>query len=113
MPEDAASEAELSGLPWGSLSLKHVVSKGKAKEEEFGRGSKIRDDTSCYGQEPVYEERDAYYEGVASYYCYSGESCGDRPREGVNSRLMGESEPPSPDPADLTNAFTGLRIENS
>jgi hypothetical protein len=90
-----------------------VVSKGKAKEEEFGRGSKIHDDTICYRQEPVYEERDAYYDDDRAYYDYSGESCGDRPRERGNSRLMGESEPPSPDPADLTNAFTGLRIENS
>ena len=60
-------DEELSGLPWGSLSLKHVVSKGKAREEESRRGSKTHEDRSHYEQEPVYEERDAYYENDAYY----------------------------------------------
>jgi hypothetical protein len=62
-------EEELSGLPWGSLSLRHVVSKGKAKEEDSRRGSRSYEERSHYdAQEPVYDERDAYYEGDSSYY---------------------------------------------
>ena len=60
-------EDELSGLPWGSLSLKHVVSKGRAKESDSRRSSRRDEERrspygSQYGaQEPAYEERDAYY----------------------------------------------------
>ena len=59
---------ELSGLPWGSLSLKHVVSKGKAKEADSRRGSRRDEDRSHYSQGPVYDDRDAYYEGESTYY---------------------------------------------
>lgn len=66
-PGEMAADDELSGLPWGSLSLRHVVSKGKAKEEESRRGSKTHEDRSHYEQEPVYDDRDAYYENDAYY----------------------------------------------
>lgn len=59
------TDDELSGLPWGSLSLKHVVTKGKAKESESRRGGSRRDVDS---RGPVYDERDAYYEGDSTYY---------------------------------------------
>ena len=69
------TDDELSGLPWGSLSLKHVVSKGRAKEDASRGGSRRGDDRSHYGershyeaQEPVYEERATYYEGESAYY---------------------------------------------
>lgn len=68
------TDDELSGLPWGSLSLKHVVSKGRAKEESSRRGSRRDDGRSHYGgsaydtHEPIYEERDAYYEAESTYY---------------------------------------------
>jgi hypothetical protein len=74
-PGEMGTDDELSGLPWGSLSLKHVISKGKAKEDTSRRGSRRDDDRSYYdershyeAQEPVYEERDAYYEGESVYY---------------------------------------------
>lgn len=60
---------ELSGLPWGSLSLKHVVSTGHAREEESRRGSRRDEETNYYeAQEPVYDDRDAYYEAEGTYY---------------------------------------------
>ncbi len=63
------TDDELSGLPWGSMSLKHVVSKGKAKEEESRRGSRTHEDRSHYGSaEPAYDQRDAYYEADSTYY---------------------------------------------
>jgi len=63
------TDDELSGLPWGSLSLRHVVSKGKAKEDESRRGSRIQEDRYHYeGPEPGYEDRDGYYEGDSTYY---------------------------------------------
>jgi hypothetical protein len=37
-----SSSSNLSGLPWGSLSLLHVVSRGHARETEHGRGSSGR-----------------------------------------------------------------------
>jgi hypothetical protein len=60
---------ELSGLPWGSLSLKHVVSKGKAKESDSRRGSRRDEERrSPYeSQGPAYEEQDAYYEADSTY----------------------------------------------
>jgi hypothetical protein len=73
-PGEMGTDDELSGLPWGSLSLRHVVSRGKAKEESSRRGSHRDDGRSHYGgsayetQEPVYEERDAYYEAESTYY---------------------------------------------
>jgi hypothetical protein len=77
-PGEMGTEEELSGLPWGSLSLKHAVSKGKAKEDESRGGSKRHEERSHYEQEPVYEERevyyeqDAYYEDDRAYYDYGG-----------------------------------------
>jgi len=71
-PREMGTDDELSGLPWGSLSLKHVVSKGRAREEESRRGSRRGDDRSHYeAQEPagaVYDDRDAYYEEHSTYY---------------------------------------------
>lgn len=68
-PSEMAPDEELSGLPWGGMSLKHVVSKGKAREEESRRGSRTHEDRGSYdAQTPVYDDRDAYYEGDATYY---------------------------------------------
>lgn len=71
-PRDMGTDDELSGLPWGSLSLKHVVSKGRAREEESRRGSRRDEDRSYYeAQEPageVYDERDGYYEEASAHY---------------------------------------------
>lgn len=33
-PEDLDGHQEMSGLPWGGLSLKHVFETGRAKEEK-------------------------------------------------------------------------------
>lgn len=60
---------ELSGLPWGSLSLKHVVSKGRVREEESRRGSRINENRSQDEvQEHVYDEGGAYGEEDPTYY---------------------------------------------
>lgn len=69
-PDEMGGEDELSGLPWGSLSLKHVVSKGRARESDSRRGSRRDEDRqSPYrSQEPSYEEQDAYYEADSTYY---------------------------------------------
>lgn len=64
-----SNESELSGLPWGSVSMRHVLSKGKAREEESRRSSGTHEDKrSHYGaQDPVYEQ-DGYYEQDPSYF---------------------------------------------
>jgi len=73
---------ELNGLPWGSLNLRHVVSKGRAREEEPTRASRVDEsgshyeNRSYYGetghyetpQQPVYTEGDSYYETGQTYY---------------------------------------------
>jgi hypothetical protein len=67
-PGEMGTDDELSGLPWGSLSLRHVVSKGKAKEDESRRGSRSHEGRGRYeAPEPVYEDRDGYYEESAYY----------------------------------------------
>lgn len=69
-PDEMGTDEELSGLPWGSMSLKHVVSRGKAKDEASRRDSRSRDERSHYdSQEPVYEQQETYYEAdSATYY---------------------------------------------
>ena len=37
--EQMGSERDLSGLPWGSLSMKHVVKSGKEKEKDTHQSS--------------------------------------------------------------------------
>lgn len=62
---------ELSGLPWGSLSMRHVVSKGRAREEESRKGSRRDEERSYYSPQDhsaVYDDRDAYYEETPAYY---------------------------------------------
>ncbi|CAL3963197.1 hypothetical protein PZA11_000884 [Diplocarpon coronariae] len=66
-PRNMRKDGELSGLPWGSISLKHVISKGKAKEESR-RGSRSQEKSPAYDQEPVYNQRDEYYEADPTYY---------------------------------------------
>ncbi|CZT02588.1 related to SRP40-suppressor of mutant AC40 of RNA polymerase I and III [Rhynchosporium graminicola] len=68
-PGDMGPEHNLSGLPWGSLSLKHVVSKGREKEEESRRGSRSHGDRSPQeSQGPAYEQQDGYHEAGSTYY---------------------------------------------
>ena len=56
-------EDDLSGLPWGSLNLRHVVSQGRAREEEpRRRGSRREDDRSQYDERSYYDERGHYDE---------------------------------------------------
>ncbi|KUJ15557.1 uncharacterized protein LY89DRAFT_554258, partial [Mollisia scopiformis] len=66
-PSEMEPDEELSGLPWGGMSMKHVVSRGKAREEQSRRSSRTHEG-SYDAQTPVYDDRDACYEGDATYY---------------------------------------------
>lgn len=67
-----------SGLPWGSLSLKHVVAKGRARGSDSYRGGSSRDkdrsggsagyDAGYDSKQPVYDDRDPYYTQDTTYY---------------------------------------------
>ena len=59
---------EVSGLPWGSLSLKYVVSRGKARESESWRGSPREDRSYDGSQGQASDDRDAHYEDDSTYY---------------------------------------------
>lgn len=48
-PGDMGTDYELSGLPWGSLSLKHVVERGNARERDSQRGSQQASYYDYYG----------------------------------------------------------------
>jgi hypothetical protein len=39
-PGDLDSRRELSGLPWGGISMKHIVETGKTKEQNSQRSSR-------------------------------------------------------------------------
>ncbi|KAI9693723.1 MAG: hypothetical protein M1822_002994 [Bathelium mastoideum] len=39
-PGEVENKGDLSGLPWGGMSMKHVISSGKAKEQSPGQGSR-------------------------------------------------------------------------
>jgi len=47
-PGYMGTDDELSGLPWGSLSLKHVVKKGKEKETQSRQSSGSREQAYSY-----------------------------------------------------------------
>ena len=73
-------DEELSGLPWGSLSLKHVVgtrysqatdSRGGSSREEEGIRSPAEESTYTSGSgQAYYTEAQAYYYG--EYYGEEG-----------------------------------------
>ena len=72
-PSEMGGNHDPSGLPWGSLSLQHVVAKGRSRGSDSHRGGSSRDKDQSggsggYAQEPVYDERDAYYEQEPDYY---------------------------------------------
>jgi hypothetical protein len=73
-PGDMGTDDELSGLPWGSLSLKHVVEKGKAKEQDSRRGSRKDEERSYYEVGDRGHEGGEYYEGERAYYDYGSGS---------------------------------------
>ncbi|KAF2031793.1 hypothetical protein EK21DRAFT_39930, partial [Setomelanomma holmii] len=45
-PEDIDTNHNLSGLPWGGISMKHVVETGKSKEQSSQQSSR---ENSVYG----------------------------------------------------------------
>lgn len=45
-PDDLDAGQNLSGLPWGGISMKHVVEAGKSKEQSSQQSSR---DESVYG----------------------------------------------------------------
>jgi hypothetical protein len=68
-PSEMGADDELSGLPWGSLSLKYVVSRGMARESESWRGSPKEEDRSYDGsQGRASDDRDGHYEEDSQYY---------------------------------------------
>ena len=72
-PNEMGHEDELSGLPWGSLNLRHVVSTGRAREEEPRRGSRVDDDKSHYDGRSYYDEG-GYYEAPAQHGYTEGDA---------------------------------------
>jgi hypothetical protein len=39
-PENIDTSQALSGLPWGGISMRHIVEKGKSKEQSSQRNSR-------------------------------------------------------------------------
>lgn len=39
-PENIDHNRELSGLPWGGISMRHIVESGKSREEKSQRSSR-------------------------------------------------------------------------
>jgi len=105
-PNPSLEEDDLFGLPWGSLSLRHVVTKGRAREEEsrwgiFGFG---RDEDHRYYEHSVnqykpdvssFYESDAYYEygGSNSYYTKDEYSIDDEGYVDKLEEVVDESRP--------------------
>ncbi|KAF6812882.1 hypothetical protein CSOJ01_04882 [Colletotrichum sojae] len=95
-PDDLAPEGEESGLPWGSINIRHVVSRGHEYESRrgSGRGEYVNEDaqyantynstyTTGYRQPPSYGSsggEEYYYEGESPYY-YGYDASGD-PNQG-------------------------------
>ncbi|KAL0944091.1 basic leucine zipper transcription factor domain-containing protein [Colletotrichum truncatum] len=83
-PEGLMQEEEVSGLPWGGLNIRHVVSRGHEYESRrgSGRGEYVNDETrytnnygtnyaSGYRQPPSYGSsggEEYYYEEESPYY---------------------------------------------
>ncbi|CAD6441911.1 5c364c24-b740-4438-af7f-6fc5c4b4da57 [Sclerotinia trifoliorum] len=59
---------DASGSPWGSLSMKHVVSKGRAREDASRYEPRTGDGASYYQNADVAYGGEAYYGGEATSY---------------------------------------------
>ncbi|RQM05455.1 hypothetical protein DH86_00001988 [Scytalidium sp. 3C] len=68
-PSDLARDEELSGLPWGSLSFKHVVEKGKAKEYSSRHGSHGEEGSAYYAGR-THGSEEGYYDAADAYGIY-------------------------------------------
>ncbi|TGO16338.1 hypothetical protein BTUL_0029g00280 [Botrytis tulipae] len=60
--------ADAGGSPWGSVSMKHVVSKGRAHEDASRHGSRPDDEASYYENPDAAYEGEGYYRGEATSY---------------------------------------------
>lgn len=89
-PSDMGPEDFESGLPWGSMSLSYVFSKGRAKENESRHGSKSQEEDAHYEvPQVVYDDQDGYYEespsyedGDQAYYDYASAGSSGSPHGG-------------------------------
>ena len=63
-PNEIGDEDGLSGLPWGSLTLRHVVASEKAREE--GESSDTKGKRGDYNS-PSYEHYPSF-DGIKAYY---------------------------------------------
>lgn len=59
---------DASGSPWGTLSMKHVISKGRAREDASRYEARPGDGASYYQNADVTYEGEAYYGGEATSY---------------------------------------------
>ncbi|KAF7553638.1 hypothetical protein G7046_g7045 [Stylonectria norvegica] len=73
-PSDISSEQELSGLPWGSVNLRHVLSRGHEAESRrsSGRDTYVGEDGLTSGH-----SSNSYEQDWARAQSYGGSSGGD------------------------------------
>ncbi|CAI4210488.1 unnamed protein product [Parascedosporium putredinis] len=71
-PSDVTSEHEVSGLPWGTFSMRHVVSRGHEAESRrsSGRDDYLREDGRY--QPTPFAENMPYSAGAPSYQQHGG-----------------------------------------
>ncbi|ESZ90399.1 hypothetical protein SBOR_9210 [Sclerotinia borealis F-4128] len=60
--------ADATGSPWGSVSMKHVVSKGRAKEDASRHGCRPENEAIYYQNPDAAREGETYHGGEAAPY---------------------------------------------
>jgi hypothetical protein len=82
-PSDVASDQEVSGLPWGTFSMRHVVSRGHEAESRrsSGRGDYLREDgryqTSPFMEHAPYPAATPSYQQHHGHGSFGGSSAGE------------------------------------
>lgn len=67
-PNEIYYDEEASATPWGSMSMKHVVSKARAQDNTYRRETRPDEEASHYENAGTTYEGGAYYEGEAAAY---------------------------------------------
>ncbi|PQE17026.1 hypothetical protein CJF30_00003710 [Rutstroemia sp. NJR-2017a BBW] len=67
-PNEIYNDTAASATPWGSISMTHVVSRGRAQDNTYRRDTRPDEEASHYENAEATYEGETYYEGEAAAY---------------------------------------------
>jgi hypothetical protein len=75
-PNEIYNDAEASAIPWGSMSMRNMVSRGKTQDNTYAHEARPDDTEDIYKDQAYYEGETVDYEEDQPYYEY-GSAAGD------------------------------------